>query len=112
MDAHHRPHKCPNVACERHTKGFSRRDNLNAHVKTHQKSPTRDQRSSSDPLARLMGRPSGIRKQLQRMSGYERKEIITVVLLCLEMGFDDDDRDDGDDYDDEEGGIDGDYGEE
>jgi len=96
MDTHHRPYTCPEPTCGRHTNGFSRRDNLNAHLKTHQKTLARDHRSGSEggPIA---SRPSGIRKQLKGMSGSQRKRLVNVLLLCLEIGFEDDEEDGGDD---------------
>jgi hypothetical protein len=32
MDSHERPHTCPHPSCNRHTKGFSRKDNLKNHI--------------------------------------------------------------------------------
>lgn len=89
MDTHHRPYTCPKPTCGRHVNGFSRRDNLNAHLKTHQKSPVHEHRSGSSPLAGQ----SGVRKQLQGMSGGERKRLVDILLLCFEMGFEDEDED-------------------
>jgi hypothetical protein len=110
MDAHKRPYKCPDSTCARHINGFARKDNLNAHVKTHRKAAARNQRVPSDPLLALGSRPQGIRKQLSRLTGKQRKRLVSVLLLCLEIGFDDEDGgyadgrgDDGDDDDDDEG---------
>jgi len=110
MDTHNRPYKCPDRACARHLNGFSRRDNLNAHVKTHRRTSARDQRAPSDSLLALGGHPKGIRKQLSRLTGGQRKRLFSVLLLCLEIGFEDEDGgyadgggDDGEDDGEDEG---------
>ncbi|KAI5794663.1 hypothetical protein FPQ18DRAFT_377294 [Pyronema domesticum] len=35
MDIHNKPYLCPFMTCKRHTEGFSRKDNRNHHVKSH-----------------------------------------------------------------------------
>jgi hypothetical protein len=35
MDTHNKPYLCPVAGCRRHTEGFSRKDNRNNHVKSH-----------------------------------------------------------------------------
>jgi len=35
MDTHLRPYKCPDTGCARNKNGFSRKDNLNIHLKSH-----------------------------------------------------------------------------
>ncbi|KAF8542020.1 hypothetical protein BDD12DRAFT_908247 [Trichophaea hybrida] len=92
MDSHTKPYICPDVQCPRHTNGFSRRDNLTNHKKLHDNRKNRTQPFTGSPS------PHGViggsinatrRKNLKGMSGQERRRLMNTLLICVELGFDD-----------------------
>jgi hypothetical protein len=106
MDGHMKPYVCPEVECPRHTRGFSRRDNYNNHLKTH-RNKKKLRRSSasghSSPLGVLGGGTSAGRRGLQRMTPRQRGRLVNVLLMCYELGFEvDEDEEDDAGSDDEE----------
>ncbi|KAF8244374.1 hypothetical protein K440DRAFT_636130 [Wilcoxina mikolae CBS 423.85] len=92
MDSHTRPYICPDVQCPRHTNGFSRRDNLTSHKKTHENRKNRTQplSGSASPLGVIGGSINATRRRnLRGMSGQERRRLMNTLLICVELGFDD-----------------------
>jgi hypothetical protein len=49
MDSHTKPYTCHYVNCKRNTEGFSRRDNLNIHLKSHRGSNRKKPRRIRSP---------------------------------------------------------------
>lgn len=111
MDGHTKPYVCTEVGCPRRTRGFSRRDNYNNHLKTHQKKKHRRSTASShsSPLGVLGGRTSAVRRGLQRMTPRQRGRVLNLLLTCLELEIevDEDEEDDAGSDDDEETEEDG-----
>ncbi|KAF8241406.1 hypothetical protein K440DRAFT_643250 [Wilcoxina mikolae CBS 423.85] len=100
MDSHTRPYICPNVQCPRHTNGFSRRDNLTSHIKIHRnkkKNRSLPISEGASPLGAIGGNINAARrKNLKGMSGQERKRLMHTLLICVELGFDDEDEEEND----------------
>ncbi|KAF8533213.1 hypothetical protein BDD12DRAFT_899917 [Trichophaea hybrida] len=100
MDSHTRPYICPYVECPRHTNGFSRRDNLTSHIKIHRdkkKSRSPPISEGASPLGAIGGNINATRrKNLKGMSGQERKRLMNTLLICVELGFEDEDEEEND----------------
>jgi len=93
MDSHNKPYICPDVKCRRHTSGFSRRDNLANHMKSqHNKKKHRAASVSgvANPLGVLGGRVNeNRRKNLEGMSGHDRRKLMDTLLILIDLGFND-----------------------
>ncbi|KAI5801943.1 hypothetical protein FPQ18DRAFT_374250 [Pyronema domesticum] len=77
MDTHNKPYICPVVGCRRHTEGFSRKDNRNNHVKSHDRAanPDTSRRIYSEvPVTKVSGINAYNREQ-------RRKKKLTLKLM-------------------------------
>ncbi|KAF8542024.1 hypothetical protein BDD12DRAFT_826993 [Trichophaea hybrida] len=100
MDSHTRPYICPDVQCPRHTNGFSRRDNLTSHMKIHQDKKRNRSFQTAEGINTLGVIGGNInstrRKNLKGMTGEERRRLMDTLLICVELGFNDEEEEEND----------------
>ncbi|KAF8540013.1 hypothetical protein BDD12DRAFT_835516 [Trichophaea hybrida] len=76
MDSHTKPYTCYHPNCKRYTEGFSRRDNLNIHLKSHRGSKGKKPRRMRSPEVDG-GVSSG---DLRRIERKRQRDMLKLVL--------------------------------
>ncbi|KAI5818482.1 hypothetical protein BZA77DRAFT_291572 [Pyronema omphalodes] len=72
MDTHNKPYFCPVKGCRRNTEGFSRKDNRNNHIKSH------DRTANPGTSQRIY--PETTQTKISSMSAYNRAQRRTKKL--------------------------------
>ncbi|KAF8252405.1 hypothetical protein K440DRAFT_633710 [Wilcoxina mikolae CBS 423.85] len=77
MDSHTKPYTCHHQNCRRYTEGFSRRDNLNIHLKSHRGSKGKKPRRMRSP-EEVDGSVSG--GDLRRIEKKRQRDMLKLML--------------------------------
>jgi hypothetical protein len=75
MDSHTKPYICPYVDCKRNSEGFSRRDNLNIHLKSHRSGNRKKHRRIRSP-----GAADGSGGELRRIEKKAQRDKLRLML--------------------------------
>ncbi|CCX05865.1 hypothetical protein FPQ18DRAFT_334096 [Pyronema domesticum] len=84
VNAHKRPFTCPDIDCERHTKGFSRKDNLKTHrEKKHPKTNNSKRRASGKERENNSANRKSDRVDAKRLERSMKRKFLKVMQKSM-----------------------------